>query len=107
LGTWLDLNQVVDGTHTRELADRALGGFSLSCRFDLSMEDHASLTALHRDRIRDLRMPTSELSDPLSDLVVGTLVERGRSDFDVIGHGSHRVDTLGCSHCGMLFRGLS
>jgi hypothetical protein len=38
------------------------------------MQDDAPVTDLRRDRVRDLRTPTSEMSDLLSDLVVGTLV---------------------------------
>jgi hypothetical protein len=74
LGTWFDLDQVAEGTDTCELADCAFGGVSLSRRFDLAMQDDAPVTDLRRDRVRDLRTPTSEMSDLLSDLVVGTLV---------------------------------
>jgi hypothetical protein len=38
------------------------------------------------------------MRDLLGDLVIGALVERGRSDFDVMGDGSHRLDTLGRTH---------
>jgi hypothetical protein len=36
------------------------------------------------------------MRDLLGDLVIGALVEGGLSDFDVVGDGSHRFDTLGC-----------
>src|ERR687894_609714 len=43
------------------------------------------------------------MGDLLGDLVIRTLVERGRSDFDVIGDGSHGMDALGCSYRYVLF----
>jgi hypothetical protein len=57
LGLRLDLDQVVDDAHPRELADCALGGVSLRCRLDVSMQDHAPVTDLRRDRVRDLCSP--------------------------------------------------
>ena len=38
------------------------------------------------------------MRDLLGYLVVGALVERGLSDFDVIGDCSHCRDALGCAH---------
>ena len=102
LGLRLDLDQVVDEAHARELTNCALGGVSLRCRLGLSMKDDASVTDLRRDRVRNFCSPASEMRDLLGDLVVGALVERRLSDFDVIGDGPHCLDALGCSHGHML-----
>jgi hypothetical protein len=42
------------------------------------------------------------MCDLLGDLVIGALVERGRSDLDIIGDSSHCLDALGCTHGYML-----
>ena len=70
----LELDQVVDDAHPREPADCALGGVSLRCRLDLSMQDDAPVTDFSPDRVGDLRAPASEMRDLLGDLVVGALV---------------------------------
>jgi hypothetical protein len=57
LGLRLVLDQVVDDTHCGELADCALGGVSLRCRLDLSMQNDAPVTDLRRDRVGDLCSP--------------------------------------------------
>ena len=74
LGLRLDLDQVVDDAHARELTDCALGGVSLRCGLGLSMEDDASVTDLRRDRVRNFCSPVSEMRDLLGDLVVGAFV---------------------------------
>ena len=102
LGPRLDRDQVVDDTHAGERADCALRGVSLRRRLDLSVQDDAPVTDLGHDRVGDLRMPTSEMRDLLGDLVVATLVQRGLSDFDVIGDCSDSVDTLGRSQRDVL-----
>src|SRR5438552_149281 len=68
LGLRRDLDQVVDATHPSELADCALGGVSLRCRFDLSMEHDVPVTDLRRDRVWDLCTPASQMRDLLGDL---------------------------------------
>src|SRR5262249_14942605 len=51
----LDPDQVVDGTHTRELTSCTLGGVSVRFRLDLSVEDHAPVANLHPDRVAAVR----------------------------------------------------
>jgi hypothetical protein len=50
----LELDQVIDDAHPREPADCALGGVSLRCRLDLSMQDDTPVTDFRRDRVGDL-----------------------------------------------------
>src|SRR6266446_3270601 len=74
LGEGLDPDQVVDYTHARELTDCALGGVSLRCRLDVSVQDDAPVTDLRCDRVGDLCSPASDMCDLFGDLVVGAVV---------------------------------
>jgi hypothetical protein len=77
LGLRVDLDQVVDGPHARQLIDQARHGVSLTFRLDLTVQNDAAAVDPRSDRVGDLRSPALENRDLLGDLIVGSLVQRG------------------------------